>query len=84
MDGSAKTPTWNVGSTTDTYYGTGTGDAAVSYADLTKYKELRIYRDNNAGFRAFFINAAGTNVNNINHENSASSWNAEEKCWTID
>ena len=84
MNGDATSPTWNVKTSTDTYYGTGTGDAAVSYTNLSSYNELRIYRDDNTGFRAFFINAAGTNVNAINHENAASTWNAEGKYWSID
>ena len=84
MNGDATSPTWNVKTSTDTYYGTGTGDAAVSYTNLSSYNELRIYRDDNTGFRAFFINAAGTNVNAINQENLASTWNAEGKYWSID
>ena len=84
MNGNAASPTWNVRTTTDTYYGTNTGDDAVSYTNLSSYSELRIYREDNTGFRAFFINAAGTNVNNINHENAASTWNAEGKYWSID
>jgi len=84
MNGDATSPTWNVKTSTDTYYGTGTGDAAVSYTNLSGYSELRIYRDDNTGFRAFFINAAGNNVNNINNENAASTWNAEGKYWSID
>ncbi len=78
------TPAWNVSTSTDTYYGTSEGTNAVSYADVTEYSELRIYRDNNTGFRAFFVDAAGTKVNTINHENAASSWNAEGKYWSID
>ena len=84
MDGTTATPTWNVSFSTDTYYGTTEGTNAVSYTDITEYSELRIYRNDNTGFRAFFINAAGTKVNNINHENAASSWNAEGKYWSID
>ena len=84
MDGTTATPTWNVSTSTDTYYGTTDGTNAVSYTDITEYSELRIYRNDNTGFRAFFINAAGTKVNNINHENAASSWNAEGKYWSID
>ncbi len=84
MNGEAVSPTWNVRTTTDTYYGTGTGDAAVSYTNLSSYSELRIYRDDNTGFRAFFINAAGNNVNIIKHDDAASTWNAEGKYWSID
>ena len=84
MAGASATPAWNVSTSTDTYYGTSEGTNAISYADVTEYSELRIYRDNNTGFRAFFVDAAGTKVNNINHENAASSWNAEGKYWSID
>ena len=84
MNGTTATPTWNVLTLTDTYYGTTEGTNAVSYTDITEYSELRIYRDNNTGFRAFFIDAAGSKVNNINHENAASTWNAEGKYWSID
>ena len=84
MAGGSATPTWKIGTAIDTYFGTDNGSSAVSYVDITGYSELRIYRDDNTGFRAFFINAAGTNVNNINHENAASTWNAEGKYWSID
>ena len=84
MSGETITPTWNVLTSTDTYYGTSDGTNAVSYTDITECSELRIYRDNNTGFRAFFIDAAGTKVNTINHENAASTWNAEGKYWSID
>lgn len=84
MSGASVNPAWNVLNSTDTYYGTSDGTNAASYTDITGYSELRIYRDNNTGFRAFFINAAGTKVNTINHENTASSWNAEGKYWSID
>ena len=79
MGGESTSPAWNMNTSTGLYYGSNTGDAAVSYADVTDYSEIRIYRKDNTGFRAFFINAAGTNVNNINHENAASTWNAEGK-----
>ena len=84
MSGASVDPAWNVLNSTDTYYGTSDGTNAASYTDITGYSELRIYRDNNTGFRAFFIDAAGTKVNTINHENAASSWNAEGKYWSID
>ena len=84
MSGASENPIWNVLNSTDTYYGTSDGTNAVSYTDITGYSELRIYRDNNTGFRAFFINAAGDKVNTINHENAASSWIPEGKYWSID
>lgn len=84
MSGTSATPTWNVSTSTDTYYGTTDGTNAVSYSDVTAYSELRIYRDDNTGFRAFFIDAAGSKVTTINHENEASSWIPEGKYWSID
>ena len=83
-DGSGtETPVWNMNVSTDTYYGNYSGDP-THYVDLTSYDELRIYRDNNDGFRAFFINAAGTGTNTINNVNEASTWNAEGKYWSVD
>ena len=84
MSGEAISPSWNMNTSTTLYYGSNTGDAAVSYADVTKYSEIRIYRDDNTGFRAFFINSNGTNVYTINNGNAASTWNAEGKYWSID
>lgn len=81
--GAAETPDWNMNVETDTYYGNYSSDPD-HYVDLTAYEELRIYRDNNTGFRAFFINASGAASNTINHENAASSWNDTEKYWSID
>ena len=84
MDGSGTaTPDWNMNVSTDTYYGNYSSDP-THYADLTAYEELRIYRDNNDGFRAFFINAAGNGSNTIGSDNAASTWNAEGKYWSID
>lgn len=84
IDGSGtETPVWNMNVSTDTYYGNISGDP-THYVDLTSYDELRIYRDNNDGFRAFFINAAGTGTNTINNVNEASTWNAEGKYWSVD
>ena len=84
MSGEATLPSWNMNTSTTLYYGSNTGDAAVSYADVTNYSEIRIYRDDNTGFRAFFINSDGTNVNTINNGHAASSWNAVGKYWSID
>ena len=84
IDGSGTaTPDWNMNVSTDTYYGDYSGNP-THYTDLTAYKELRIYRDNNDGFRAFFINAAGTGTNTIANDNVASTWNAEGKYWSVD
>ena len=84
MAGASASPSWNMNTSTSLYYGSNTGDAAVSYADVTGYSEIRIYRNNNTGFRAFFINASGDKVNNINYENAASTWVDEGKYWSID
>ena len=78
-NGTQETPDWNIGSSTDTYYGNLSSDP-THYVDLTAYDELRIYRDNNDGFRAFFINASGSGTNNVN----SGTWNAEEKYWSVD
>ena len=81
---SPETATWNVGKSNDTYYGSGSSDAN-HYVDLTDYEELRIYRDDNTGFRAFFINAAGTGTNNIyNGSTGIVSWKESENYWLID
>ena len=82
-DGSNATAAWNVGKSTDTYYGSGSSDANY-YVDLTDYAELRIYRDDNTGFRAFFINAAGTGTNNINNSSSCVTWVDSDKYFAID
>ena len=82
IDGSGTaTPDWNMNVATDTYYGNYSSDP-THYADLTDYEELRIYRDNNDGFRAFFINEAGNATNTISSANA--TWNAEEKYWSVD
>ena len=82
IDGSGTaTPDWNMNVATDTYYGNYSSDP-THYADLTDYEELRIYRDNNDGFRAFFINAAGNGTNTISGANA--TWNADEKYWSVD
>ena len=84
-----ETPTWNVGNPnadSDTYYG-NYSDEPTHNVDLSAYDELRIYRttdDNNKGFRAFFINAAGNGTNNINDNSNGVSWNATGKYWTVD
>ena len=81
-----ETPNWNVGNpdaNTDTYYGNYSSDPTHN-VDLTAYDELRIYRNSNAGFRAFFINAAGNGTNNINNSSNGVSWNAAGQYWTVD
>lgn len=84
MDGTDATAAWNVGILTDTYYGSGSSSAS-NYVDLTEYEELRIHRDNNTGFRAFFINATGNGTNNItNNTTGTVSWNETESYWVID
>ena len=77
-DSGTETPTWNMNVITDTYYGNSSSDA-THYVDLTAYDELRIYRDNNDGFRAFFINSAGNGTNTINN----ATWNSTDKYWSI-
>ena len=80
--GTSKTPDWNMNGSSDTYYGNYSGDP-THYADLSSYSELRVYcKDNNTAFRCFFINAAGTAVNQIH--TSAASWNAEKKYYSLD
>lgn len=75
-------PDWNMNGSSDTYYGNFSGDP-THYADLTAYSTLRVYcKDENTGFRCFFINQAGTGINQI-HTNDA-SWNAEEKYYSLD
>ena len=82
--GTNATATWNINKATDTYYGSGSSDAC-NYVDLTEYEELRIHRDSKTGFRAFFINAAGSGTNNINNNNtSIVSWNETENYWVVD
>ncbi len=82
--GTNATVIWNVGKSTDTYYGSGSSDANY-YVDLTGYEELRIQRDTNTGFRAFFINATGTGTNNINKDSKGIvSWDETESSWIID
>lgn len=84
MNGTSATTIWQVGESTDTYYGSGSSDP-TNYVDLTGYEELRIHRDDNTGFRAFFINAGGTGTNNINNNTTSTvSWNETEKYWVID
>ena len=83
-DGTSHTPAWNMGVSTDTYYGTSEGTNAVNYADLTAYEELRIYRDDNTGFRAFFIKSDGSGVNTIDANSSSTTWNSIDKYWSID
>ena len=80
-DGTDSYLTYNMNTPTDTYMGSGSSDAN-HYMDLTGYEALRIYRDTNLGFRAFFINAAGTGTNNINAESACVSW--KDSYWEID
>jgi len=84
MAGESASPSWNINTSTSLYYGSNTGDAAVSYADVTEYSEIRIYRNADTQFRAFFINAAGSNVNTIDGNNSASTWVSSGNYWSID
>lgn len=82
IDGSGTaTPDWKMNVSTDTYYGNYSGDP-THYVDLTSYDELRIYRDKNDGFRAFFINAAGSATNQVN--SGSATWNDEGKYWSLD
>ena len=80
-DGTDAGLTYNMGTPTDTYMGSGSSDAN-HYMDLTGYEALRIYRDTQLGFRAFFINANGTGTNNINAGSSCVSW--KDGYWEID
>ena len=82
-DNTITSAAWNVGTSTDTYYGSGSTEASY-YVDLSTYDELRIYRDDQTGFRAFFINASGTGTNVINQSSDVVSWNETSKCWAID
>ena len=75
-------PDWYMNVENDTYYGDYSSNP-THYVDLTTYEELRIYRDDNTGFRAFFINSTGSATNEINNGNAASSWNADGKYWSI-
>lgn len=83
-NGNQTTPAWNMNVTTDTYYGNQSGDP-VRYVDLTGYDQLRIYRSNNTGFRAFFYKADGSAGNNT-YSNASSNvtWNSEGKYWAVD
>lgn len=84
MNGTPATATWNVGVSSDTYYGSGQS-AATNYVDLTGYEELRIHRGDKTGFRAFFINASATGTNNINNNTSdVVSWDEVGSYWKID
>lgn len=84
MNGTPATATWNVGVSSDTYYGSGES-AATYYVDLTGYEELRIHRDDKTGFRAFFINASAAGTNNINNNTSdVVSWDEVGSYWKID
>lgn len=79
--GTAK-PDWNMNGSSDTYYGNYSGDP-THYADLTDYEELRVYcKDNNTGFRCFFINEAGNGIVQIN--TAYSTWNSEKKYYSLD
>lgn len=80
-DGTDSWLTYNMGTPTDTYMGSGSSDAN-HYMDLTGYEALRIYRDTQLGFRAFFINAGGTGTNNINSGSSCVTW--KDGYWEID
>lgn len=80
-DGSDSWLAYNVGTPTDTYMGSGSSDPN-HYMDLTGYETLRIYRDTQLGFRAFFINAGGTGTNNINPNSACVSW--KNNYWEID
>lgn len=82
-DGNSANVTWNVGTASDTYYGSGSSNANY-YVDLTDFEELRIYRDDQTAFRAFFINAAGTGTNPINNNSSQVTWNSEGSYFAID
>lgn len=84
MNGTPATATWNVGVSSDTYYGSGQS-AATNYVDLTGYEELRIHRGDKTGFRAFFINASAAGTNNINNNTSdVVSWDEVGSYWKID
>ena len=80
-DGSDVWLNYNMGTPTDTYMGSGSSDPN-HYMDLTGYEALRIYRDTQLGFRAFFINAGGTGTNNINSGSACVTW--KETYWEID
>ena len=80
-DGSDAWLNYNMGTPTDTYMGSGSSDPN-HYMDLTGYEALRIYRDTQLGFRAFFINAGGTGTNNINSGSACVTWKGTY--WEID
>ena len=80
--GNAETPDWNMNGSSDTYYGNYSGDPD-HYVDITDYEELRVYcKDNNTGFRAFFIISDGSTTNIYN--TSKATWNNEEKYYSLD
>lgn len=76
-------PTWNMGVEADTYYGSYSSNPE-HFVDLTGYSELRIYRDSNDGFRAFFFTATGTGYNTIDASSAATSWNESDKYFSVD
>ena len=94
IDGSGTaTPNWNMNGTSDTYYGDYSGNA-THYVDLTDYEELRVYcKDNNTGFRCFFINSdyvytgtndTGNNTTSYNESHASVTWNATGGYYSMD
>ena len=82
---SAITPEYHVGSATGTYFGNGDTDA-TRYVDLTDCSEIRIYRDSQTGFRAFFVDESFVkDAIKIVQNHSSVSWVAgENSYWKID
>ena len=79
------TPGWNVGSSTDTYYGNGNNiENLTRYVNLKDYEWLRIYRDDDTDFRAFFFNADETACNIIDKSSTCVTWNDVDKFFAVD
>lgn len=80
-------PAWNVLKSTDTYYGDGSSKMS-HYVDLTDYSELRIYRDSEEGFRAWFFIGTGdadTDGTQIDATSTGvTTWDDTNKCYCVD
>jgi hypothetical protein len=81
--GNPGTPDWNIGVSTNTYYGVSGYNESTYHVELTGYDELRIYRDAPGTFRSWFVNDT-KGLDKYDNTNKLVTWNEEGKYYSVD
>ena len=83
FSGDPGTPDWNIGVSTDTYYGTSDYNGKKYQADLTGYDELRIYRNEAQKIRIWFVKNENELVKYDQDSKDQIQWNEEGKYYSV-